>query len=230
MHVRGHSGDTQYALRCAVLVVCLCQKEGRKEGGREGRKEGRSARGVVHSCASSVLSCVAHFFQRKGITACHGNAATKQPFPSLRAWHVESPGADQLLGANTKGSRVPLSPLVSFSAALLSVVSDTRVQTAWELKMPPHSHVAMVSSLPHYRDCLSSLTLGGAAAVYQCQGFLFARYFRESQGSSRCRCSPASDLKAGAAGLKHLPTTLTGAAGLKNPPTRFYSRCNKSLV
>ena len=49
-----------------------------------------------------------------------------------------------------------------------------------------------------------SLTLGG------CQGFLFARYCRESQGSSRCRRSPESDSKAGAAGLKHL-----GAAGLK---------------
>ena len=69
--------------------------------------------------------------------------------------------------------------------------------------------------LPHYRDWLSSLTLGGAAAVYQCQGFLFARYCRESQGSSRCRRSPESDRKAGAAGLKHLPTALTGAAGLK---------------
>ena len=46
----GHSGDTQYALRCAVLVVCLCQ----------------SARGLVHSCASSVLSCVAHFFSARG--------------------------------------------------------------------------------------------------------------------------------------------------------------------
>ena len=37
MHVRGHSGDTQNALRCGVLVVCLCQEEGREKG--EGSRE-----------------------------------------------------------------------------------------------------------------------------------------------------------------------------------------------
>ena len=110
-----------------------------------------------------------------------------------------------------------LSPLVWFSAAQLRYC--VRHSRAYRMRaqnaVPPHSHVARVPSLPHYRDWLSSLTLGGAAAVYQCQGFLFARYCRESQGSSRCRRSPESDLKSGAAGLKHLPTAFTGAAGLK---------------
>ena len=94
---------------------------------------GTSAREFISFCkianlpslSFDALTAPTAFYEKS-----HGNAATEQPFPSLKAWHVESPGADQLLGANTKGSRVPLSPLVWFSAALLSVVSDTRVQTA----------------------------------------------------------------------------------------------------
>ena len=64
----------------------------------------------------------------------------------------------------------------------------------------------------------SSLALGCAAAVFQCQVFLFARYCRESQGSSRCLRSPPvfffKKKKTGAAGLQTpSPFSLNGAAG-----------------
>ena len=148
-----------------------------------------------------------------GTLRCHWRPRPHADHPQPQGSDSHAPSAPTPLGRRAHGipSRL-LSPIAhtlfpgrtAECCVKHSRAGRMRAQNA----VPPHSHVARVHSLPHYRDCLSSLPLGGDAAVYQCQGFLFARYCRESQGSSRCRRSPESDLKAGDAGLNASPLRL----------------------
>ena len=125
-----HLATRVNARKIRTYLLIRNRELGRAEERKRGREEETSARGAVHSCISRVLPCVAHSFCAMGSPCVTSHLRTAQRIPCLRAWHTVSPCADQLPSTNTKGSRVLLSSLVWFSAALQCVVLDTRVQAA----------------------------------------------------------------------------------------------------
>ena len=85
----------------------------------------------MHSCYSVCVCLWSHtVFSAWGSLCVTNHLQTVQRVPPLRVWHTVTPCAYHLLGSDTKGYRVLLSPLVWFSTALRSVVSDAHVQAA----------------------------------------------------------------------------------------------------
>ena len=130
-----HSGNTQYALRCAVLVVCCCQKEGKKERRKERKKE-RAPVGVVavvqvfFTCTRCAPRCTRLSFFAEG--SLHVvSPSTARPRPSLRARRADAPttGPTPLSVAHA-GSRAACSPPVRLGhlGRTVDVVSGVHVR------------------------------------------------------------------------------------------------------
>ena len=138
----GHLCDTRNARRYAVLAVCRF--------------------GVLVVLCAVVPVCVCMWshtvFSVRGSLRVTTRLQTVQRVPSLRVWLTVTPCAYHLLGSNTMGSRVLLSPVVCnlFSTALKSAVL-------------PHFHDEGPPVSRFNGTRLSSLALAGTAAVYQSQ-------------------------------------------------------------
>ena len=129
------------------------------------------------SGASGVLTCAAHLFSGRGRCAVTGGRLHARATPIPQGVTAFAPSAPTPLGRRTHGipSRL-LSPrcahFVSRPHCRVCVKHSRAGCMRAQNAVPPHSHVARVPSLPHYRDWLSSLTLGGAAAVLPMSRFL----------------------------------------------------------
>ena len=174
MHVRGHSGDTRDALCCAPLVVVSLSEERKK-----GRKECLCVLcTVVTRCVCLLVDTV---FLRKVNTACHVAAAdAAPPFPK---------GA-----AHSDPVRTPLPEHehqgIQSAALTLGVVFDRTAECCVR-----HSRASTAAlsrrgstSQPLYRDSAQLAGIGRYCRCLPVPSLVFARYCRESQGSSRyCR-------------------------------------------
>ena len=168
-------------------MCCACGvplSEGRKEG-RKKEKKKKVPECVVHSCRS-VCVCVclwSHTVFCAWRSLCVTSRLQKlQRAPSPRAWHTVSLCADQLPStAHTLG--------VVFGRTAECCVRHSRAgRMSAQNAVLPHSH-GEGPNVSRFTG-LSSQAVGGTAAVFQCQGSMFSRYCRESQGSSRYCRSP----------------------------------------
>ena len=85
------------------------------------------------SGASGVLTCAAHLFSGRGRCAVTGGRVHARATPTPKGVTALPHPLQPLLDVAHTGSQADCSPPVCtlyFSAALLSVVSDTRVQAA----------------------------------------------------------------------------------------------------